>query len=142
MSRSECLAELEKMYDGYHFSRNAVGVYNPFSLLSAFLNNDFKRYWFVTGTPEILIKKLQDSGMPLPQITNGVEATEDELLDYKAEDKNPVPLFYQTGYLTICRYDRDFRLYTLKLPNDEVKYGFLNSLVPSILGSGNTENPV
>ncbi len=142
ISRKECLAKLEKMYDGYHFSKNGVGVYNPFSLLSAFMNKDFNSYWFGTGTPDILIKKLQDSRLSLPQITDGVEATEDELLDYRVEDQNPIPLFYQTGYLTVCGYDSDFRLYSLKLPNDEVKYGFLNSLIPSVLGSENKENPV
>ncbi len=142
ISHEECLAKLEKMYDGYHFSKNGVGVYNPFSLLSAFMNKDFNSYWFGTGTPDILIKKLQKSSMTLPQITDGVEATEDELLNYRVEDQNPIPLFYQTGYLTICGYDSDFRLYSLKLPNDEVKYGFLNSLIPSVLGSENKENPV
>jgi len=142
ISRKECLAKLEKMYDGYHFSKNGVGVYNPFSLLSAFMNKDFNSYWFGTGTPDILIKKLQKSSMTLPQITDGVEATEDELLNYRVEDQNPIPLYYQTGYLTICGYDSDFRLYSLKLPNDEVRYGFLNSLIPSVLGSGNQENPV
>ena len=142
ISREECLAKLEKMYDGYHFSKNGVGVYNPFSLLSAFMNKDFNSYWFGTGTPDILIKKLQKSSMTLPQITDGVEATEDELLNYRVEDQNPIPLYYQTGYLTICGYDSDFRLYSLKLPNDEVKFGFLNSLIPSVLGPENKENPV
>lgn len=142
MTQEECVAELQKMYDGYHFSKNGVGVYNPFSLLNAFTKRDFGSYWFESGTPDILIKKLQASSMSLPQITEGVEATENELFDYRVENKNPVPLFYQTGYLTICGYDRKFRLYSLKLPNDEVKYGFLNSLIPSVLGSGNEENPV
>ena len=142
ISRDKCLAELEKMYDGYHFSKNGVGVYNPFSLLNALKKGDFNSYWFGTGTPDILIKKLQNSRLSLPQITDGVEATEDELLDYRVENQNPIPLFYQTGYLTICGYDSDFRLYLLKLPNDEVKYGFLNSLIPSVLGSENKENPV
>ena len=135
ISRAECLAELEKMYDGYHFSKKGVGVYNPFTLLSAFLHNDFGQYWFETGSPDLLIKKLQNSSISLPQLTDGIEATEYQLMDYGVENRNLVSLFYQTGYLTICGYDREVELYSLKMPNDEVKYGFLNSLVPSVLGS-------
>ena len=142
ISRKECLAKLEKMYDGYHFSKNGVGVYNPFSLLSAFMNKDFNSYWFGTGTPDILIKKLKDSRLSLPQITDGVEATEDELLDYRVENQNPIPLYYQTGYLTICGYDSRFGFYKLRFPNEEVKYGFLNSLIPSVLGNRTVENPL
>ena len=135
ISREECLAKLEKMYDGYHFSKNGVGVYNPFSLLSAFMNKDFNSYWFGTGSPDLLIKKLQNSSISLPQLTDGIEATEYQLMDYGVENRNLVSLFYQTGYLTICGYDREEELYSLKMPNDEVKYGFLNSLVTSVLGS-------
>lgn len=142
MTYDECQAELQKMYDGYHFSKNGVGVYNPYSLLSAFMKNNFNRYWFGTATPEILVKKLQESPLHLSQITDGVEATADELQDYRVEDPNPVPLFYQTGYLTITGFDRSFGLYSLKFPNDEVKYGFLNSLIPFILGSASADNPI
>ena len=103
--------------------------------MKAFSFRDFGRYWFGSGTPEILIKKLQDSDLPLSRISEGVDATEDEIEDYTPENDNPIPLFYQTGYLTICGYDREFELYSLKFPNDEVRYGFLNSLVPYVLGS-------
>ena len=141
ISYSDCLTELQRMYDGYHFSKKSVGVYNPFSLLNAFSKKDFKKDWFGSGTPEILIKKLQNSDIPLSRIGEGVDATESELEDYTPESNNPIPLFYQTGYLTICGYDKEFDLYTLKFPNNEVKYGFLNSLVPYVLGSRNAENP-
>ena len=141
ISYDECLNELQRRYDGYHFSKRSVGVYNPYSLLKAFSFRDFGRYWFGSGTPEILIKKLQDSALPLSRISEGVDATEDEIEDYTPENDNPIPLFYQTGYLTICGYDREFELYSLKFPNDEVRYGFLNSLVPYVLGSRNAENP-
>lgn len=141
ISYDECLNELQRRYDGYHFSKRSVGVYNPYSLLKAFSFRDFGRYWFGSGTPEILIKKLQDSDLPLSRISEGVDATEDEIEDYTPENDNPIPLFYQTGYLTICGYDREFELYSLKFPNDEVRYGFLNSLVPYVLGSRNAENP-
>jgi hypothetical protein len=79
ISYDECLNELQRRYDGYHFSKRSVGVYNPYSLLKAFSFRDFGRYWFGSGTPEILIKKLQDSNLPLSRISEGVDATEDEI---------------------------------------------------------------
>ena len=142
MSRDECLDELQKMYDGYHFSKNGVGVYNPFSLLNAFTKRDFGSYWFESGTPDILIKKLRQSKMPLYSLTDGVTAKERELKDYRVDDPDPVPLFYQSGYLTICGYDRRFRNYKLRFPNDEVKYGFLESLANDVLGATTRENPL
>jgi hypothetical protein len=125
MSHDECIAELKKMYDGYHFSRNSVGVYNPYSLLNAFTMREFGSYWFGSGTPEILIKKLHASQMPLYSLSDGVTANESALRDYRVEDKDPIPLYYQTGYLTICGYDKRFRRYTLRFPNDEVKYAII-----------------
>ena len=141
MTHDECMSELAKMYDGYHFSAGSIGVYNPFSLLNAFDEEDFGSYWFETGTPDILIKKLETSRMPLYKLSEGVVATESALMNYRVDDPDPIPLFYQSGYLTICDYDREFRLYTLKLPNNEVKYGFFDSLVPSVLGQSEEENP-
>ena len=141
LTYDECLAKLQQMYDGYHFSADGIGVYNPYSLLSAFMIKDFKRFWFGTGTPDILIKTLQNSTISLVQIVDGVGATEDEIMNYRVEYTNPVPLFYQTGYLTICGYDSDFDEYSLRFPNDEVKYGFLNSLIPITLGQRDEENP-
>ncbi len=141
MTHDECMSELAKMYDGYHFSAGSIGVYNPFSLLNAFDEEDFGSYWFETGTPDVLIKKLNTSRMPLYKLSEGVVATESALMNYRVDDPDPIPLFYQSGYLTICDYDREFRLYTLKLPNNEVKYGFFDSLVPSVLGQSEEENP-
>ncbi|MDD6381569.1 MAG: AAA family ATPase [Lachnospiraceae bacterium] len=138
ISYNECLAELKKMYDGYHFSKKGEGMYNPYSLLKAFDLREFGNYWFGSATPEILIKKLQNSEIPLSRIGEGVDATKDEMEDYTVENDNPIPLFYQTGYLTICGYDKEFGLYSLCFPNDEVRYGFLNSLVPYVLGSRNS----
>lgn len=141
LTHDECIDKLRQMYDGYHFSEYGVGVYNPFSLLNAFSKRKFRRYWFGSATPEILIRKLQDSDIPLSRIGEDIDATEEELEDYTPESDNPIPLFYQTGYLTINSYDSEFELYSLEFPNDEVKYGFLNSLVPYVLGSRNAENP-
>ncbi len=142
MTHDECADELKKMYDGYHFSKNGVGVYNPFSLLNAFARRDFGNYWFESGTPDILIKKLRQSKMPLYQLTDGVNAKESELKDYRVDDPDPVPLFYQSGYLTICGYDSRFKNYNLRLPNDEVKYGLLESLANDVLGPNSREKPL
>ncbi len=141
LTYDECLAKLQQMYDGYHFSAEGVGVFNPYSLLSAFMKKNFKRFWFGTGTPDILIKTLRDSSISLVQIVDGVDATEEEIMNYRVDDTNPVPLFYQSGYLTICGYDSDFDEYSLRFPNDEVKYGFMHSLIPTTLGQRDEENP-
>ena len=141
LTYDQCVERLGQMYDGYHFSRNGEGVYNPFSLLNAFAKRDFGSYWFESGTPDILIKKLQNSDMQLPELVDGVEATESEIMNYRAEDDNPVPLFYQSGYLTIGSYDNEFRSYVLRFPNNEVKYGFLNSLLPCVLHRSGSESP-
>ena len=135
LSKEECVNQLEKMYDGYHFHHEADGVYNPFSLLNALYSKEFSLYWFATGTPTFLIKKLQESTMNYMDLSNGVEATAQELQDYRSDNPNPVPLFYQTGYLTIKGYDREFGVYLLKYPNNEVKYAFINSLAPAILNN-------
>ncbi len=142
LTYDECVDELQKMYDGYHFSKNGTGVYNPFSLLNAFAKRDFGSYWFESGTPDILIKKLRKSKMPVYQLTDGVTAKETVLKDYRVDDPDPVPLFYQSGYLTICGYDRRFKNYRLRFPNDEVKYGFLYSLANDVLGANSRENPL
>lgn len=141
-SREECLKHLARQYDGYHFSAKSEGVYNPYSLLNAFAAKDYGSYWFETGTPTFLIHKLQHSSLTAEQFTDGVTATETELKDYRAEDPNPIPLFYQSGYLTITGFDRRFREYSLGFPNEEVKYGFLESLVPYVLGYKDEENPL
>ncbi|HAP02888.1 MAG TPA: AAA family ATPase, partial [Lachnospiraceae bacterium] len=84
----------------------------------------------------------KQSKMPLYSLTDGVTAKERELKDYRVHDPDPVPLFYQSGYLTICGYDRRFRNYKLRFPNDEVKYGFLESLANDVLGATTRENPL
>lgn len=136
-----CEDELAHMYDGYHFAPGAPGVYNPFSLLNALADRRLASYWFETGTPTFLIRKLRTSSLTPEGIADGVEVGETSLTDYRVESPNPVPLFYQTGYLTIFGYDPEFRIYELGFPNREVKYGFLESLVPSVLGEEDPELP-
>ena len=130
LTKEECLAALRKKYDGYRFHRNGCGVYNPFSLLNALKKREFGSYWFETGTPTFLAEKVSTTGLNVSEfIDNTLYADELALADYRVENPDPVPLLYQTGYLTICGYDNKLKLYSLGFPNDEVKYGFLKSLM-------------
>ena len=132
LSRQACIADLRRMYDGYCFYKNAERVYNPFSLLNALDDRDFNTYWFTTGTPTFLVKKLAQSNYDFRNFTNGVTATRSELSDYRLDNPDPVPLFYQSGYLTLSIWNEKYRKYTLRYPNDEVKYAFIESLAPTL----------
>lgn len=130
MTREETLQRLTRLYDGYHFSENTVGVFNPFSLLNVLQYSRFDNYWFQTGTPTFLVEMLQESDYDLRTLIDGVEVKVTGFSEYRVDSQNPVPLLYQSGYLTIKDYDREFRNYTLCFPNEEVEYGFINFLVP------------
>ena len=131
LSGEQTLAQLKQRYDGYHFSESAVNVYNPFSLLSVFAGKAFRDYWFATGTPTFLVQLLQEQTGNIRDILEGAEMTENALQDYRPDLQNPLPILFQAGYLTIKGYDPEFRLYKLGFPNDEVKYGFLDNLIPA-----------
>ena len=133
MSRDECLSELKRLYDGYHFCGDGEAIYNPFSLINAFSKLDFGSYWFETGTPTFLIKKLGESKIDVRRFEEQIKIEENSLKDYRPENPDPVPLFYQSGYLTIKSWNPRQRSYKLGFPNAEVKYGFLRSLAPSYL---------
>lgn len=143
MTVQECRDVLRKQYDGYHFHPDGTGIYNPYSLLKAFYEKDFGSYWFETGTPTFLVKKLKDTVFDVRKFTDRtLYASEGVLKDYTGDSLDPVPLLYQTGYLTIANYDRAGREYTLAFPNEEVKYGFVECLMPEYVadcgaGSGN-----
>lgn len=127
----ETIHRLEKQYDGYHFCEDTTtGLFNPFSLLNVFQKLKFGNFWFQTGTPTYLVDLLKQSDYDLRLLINGMEVTASAFSEYRAEVNNPLPMIYQSGYLTIKHYDREVELYTLKFPNDEVRYGFLNFLVP------------
>ncbi|MBQ8161847.1 MAG: AAA family ATPase [Clostridia bacterium] len=135
MTVQECRAALRKQYDGYHFHPDSAGVYNPFSLIAAMMDRDFGSYWFETGTPSFLMKKLRDTEFDVRKFTDmTLYASEGMLKDYTGDNLDPVPLLYQTGYLTIAGFDRDGREYTLAFPNEEVKYGFVECLIPEYVG--------
>ena len=129
MTYADCLAELKRQYDGYHFEENAPGVYNPFSLLNTFYNKKFGNYWFETGTPTYLVKLLQMHNYDLEEMSHDV-TSEDVLNSIDPASTDPIPVIYQSGYLTIKDYDKEFMYYTLGFPNEEVERGFIKYLMP------------
>lgn len=129
ISYGEALYRLEKYYDGYHFVENGKGVYNPFSLLNTLSRQKFGRYWFETGTPSYLVEVMKQDNYPLPDLTRE-QVTGDFLNSIDSMSKNPIPLIYQSGYLTIKSYDDRFGFYTLGFPNKEVEEGFADYLLP------------
>jgi len=123
ISKDECYEKLKRQYDGYHFSKNSTGMYNPFSLLNAMDSQEFGDQWFQSGTPTFLVEVLKRNNYDLEQLTRE-EATADLLGSLDAIDTNPTPLLYQSGYLTIKGYDPEFGTYRLGFPNQEVERGF------------------
>ena len=129
MTYEQAAAELKECYDGYHFVENTEGIYNPFSLLNTFYAMRPDSYWFATGTPSFLVYLLQRSRYDLWELEE-VETDSDVLDSIDSFSKNPIPVIYQSGYLTIKGYDKRFKLYTLGFPNLEVKEGFFKYLLP------------
>jgi len=126
LSLDETFETMVKQYDGYHFHPNREGVFNPFTTLNALEKREFGDYWFQTGTPTFLVELLKKSEYDLRLLIDGVETQASAFTEYRAEQNNPIPLIYQSGYLTIKEYDARFKLYKLEFPNEEVRYGFLN----------------
>ena len=130
LTKEDCMAYLTRMYDGYHFNYvRKEGMYNPFSILNVLRSGMFENYWFASGTPTFLAEMLKKTHYDLREL-DGLEVTAASLTDDRADVNNPVPMIYQSGYLTIKGYDTEVRLYKLGYPNDEVKYGFLNFITP------------
>ena len=121
----EMLGRLKAQYDGYHFSDRMTDIYNPFSLLNAFDAQRISDYWFKSGTPTYLIRLLSHTNENLNEITGKYYAPK-EFVDYKADVERPLPMIYQSGYLTIKEFDRDYGTFLLDFPNKEVKEGFLS----------------
>ena len=130
--REEMLARLKDMYDGYHFSKRMTDIYNPYSLLSAFAQQEILDYWFRTGTPTYLLRLLAHSHENLNEMT-GRYYEPSEFVDYKADVEKPLPMIYQSGYLTIKEYDPDFGTFLLDFPNKEVKKGFVSLVAAGYL---------
>ena len=126
-------SEIKKRYDGYHFVKESEDMYNPFSVLSVFDRMDFADYWFKTGTPTFLVKTLRDGLYDIRKFDNEVTIAARSIDEYRAGETSLVPLLYQSGYLTIKSYDASLDAFTLGFPNEEVKYGFLNELLPAYI---------
>ena len=126
---------LRKRYDGYHFSSEMTGVFNPFSLLNCFNKLEMRNYWFATGTPTYLMRLLSHSDKNINELV-GRYYEESQFIDYKADVERPLPMIYQSGYLTVKEYDIDTRYYLLDFPNEEVRSGFIDMLASSYFSSG------
>ena len=132
--------DLRECYDGYHFTHNSIGMYNPFSLLNAFKRKEFGSYWFETGTPTYLVKLLKKHHYDLERMAH--EETDVQVLNsIDSESTNPIPVIYQSGYLTIKGYDEEFGVYHLGFPNKEVEEGFIRFLVPFYTNVSKVETP-
>ena len=130
MTKTECYGRLRRDFDGYHFNEfTKEGVYNPFSLLNTLSFKVFRDYWFETGTPSFLVYQLKKSGYPLEAMTTE-ELSTDTLNSIDVMDENPLPLLYQSGYLTLKSYDKEFDSFILGFPNREVEQGFIKYLLP------------
>ena len=129
MTKEECVEKLRKEYDGYHFEETAPGMYNPFSVLNTLKRKKFGSYWFETGTPSYLVTLLQMHEYNLKEMAQS-DVTADVLNSVDIASTNPIPVIYQSGYLTIKGYDPDFKTYTLGFPNAEVEEGFIKYLLP------------
>ena len=135
VSVAETKSQLKQRYDGYHFSKGMTDIYNPFSLLNTFKSEDARDYWFASGTPSYLMRLLAHSNEDIQGIiARSYEAQ--EFVDYRATVEAPVPMIYQSGYLTIKGYNREDEEYKLDFPNHEVASGFL-----AILASGYFHTP-
>lgn len=128
LTYEEACAALKLQYDGYHFSKNSPDIFNPFSLINALSKRELANYWFATGTPTILTKLMNKYKVDPEPFSTGFESTLD-MFDAPTETaKNPIPMLYQSGYLTIKNFDG--YAYTIGFPNEEVRLGFLKALMP------------
>ena len=126
----EALAALKRWYDGYLFHPAGEEMYNPYSVLSALVKKEIKSYWFATGTPTFLVNYLKEAHYFIPDLDGNVELNETGLETYRAIAQDALPILFQSGYLTIKKYIAEARMYRLGFPNDEVRYGFLENLMP------------
>ena len=135
----EACLHLKQQYDGYHFSKSCRDIYNPFSLFNAFAQKSYENFWFSTGTPTFLIDLLQQCNFDIRRL-DAATATAEQFDAPTNRISDPLPVLYQSGYLTIKEYDRDFQTYTLAYPNKEVRKGFIESLMPAYVHLPAREN--
>ena len=133
LTHEDTIAQLKQRYDGYQFCRYGEHVYNPFSLLNVLKKHEFADYWYATGTPDFLVKYLKEAHYFIPDLEGDVRLDDYGLDKHRADAHDPIPILFQTGYLTIKEYVTARNYYRLGYPNDEVRYGFLNNLKSSFL---------
>lgn len=133
MTVDETIAMLKRKYDGYHFSRKMNDIFNPFSILKCFKNKAFDNYWFSTGTPTYLVRLLSDNHENVNELA-GRDYPPAEFVDYKATKQRPLPMLYQSGYLTIKGYNPRRNTYLLDFPNEEVRSGMTSVLAADYFG--------
>jgi hypothetical protein len=138
VSYEEAREKCRKNYDGYRFCRKSPRLYNPYSLLNALYNREYGSYWVTSGTPSFLLKLLKNNRIDFSKI-DAVNASESKLSDIETILTEPIPVLYQTGYLTIKDYDEMFNSYVLGFPNKEVEVGFFNFLMKSYSSSADIE---
>ena len=130
LTEEQCYEKLEEMYDGYHFCEDTGGMYNPFSLLNTFASNKFREYWFETGTPTFLVNLLKQTDYDIKRLVdNDVEIDMDMISGVNDYINDPIPVLYQSGYLTIRSFNEMFGIYSLGFPNMEVRKGFMKMLL-------------
>ncbi len=132
LSREETITMLADQYDGYHFTWPSLDVFNPFSLLNCFADGKLDAYWFGSGTPTYLINMMRKYGMKPSQL-GSVRAKASSFDAATEKLTSIIPLLYQSGYLTIKGYDRRLDVYTLDIPNNEIRVGLYDSLLPGYL---------
>ena len=138
-SEDEMKLKLKKQYDGYHFSKNLnLDIYNPFSIIKAFDKMEMESYWYESGTPTYLEKLMEGDSVNMQKLT-GRSYERKYFIDYRADKEDPLAMLYQSGYLTIKGYDREYNEYFLDFPNDEVRKGFVTLTANSFFGKTEDE---
>ncbi len=127
LTYDEAMAALRRHYDGYHFSAKSPGIYNPFSIINALDDRELNSYWFSSGTPTFLVELLQEKGLDMLQLDE-IWASRSRFDVPTERMSDPVPVLYQSGYLTIKEYDKERKQFRLGFPNEEVRQGFSESL--------------
>jgi len=138
LTPEEMYAKIKLKYDGYHFAGGAKAVFNPFSLLNALGDHLLKNYWFASGTPTFLIKQMLHFHTDITSL-DSLDVPESAFDQPTENMKDALPLLYQSGYLTIKDYDPDTEAYELSIPNQEVRVGYVNGLLPTYTGLNNAD---
>ncbi len=138
ISQEDASVQIKRKYDGYHFGPACVDVYNPFSVLKVFSKMQFSDFWFASGTPTLLFESLKRFNAHIYDI-DGVEVSASVFNQPTESITSAIPLFYQSGYLTLKSYSPDTDTYVLAIPNAEVRSGLMDNLLPSVAGQSPVE---